>query len=268
MFEECDLAANFAKERVIDCARDIPYLSADAHIGLLRTSGVFAGKLQSFGAKLGQNGTWHICRTDEVALPELGEHLPRVAKASIVPNIIDLIPESSWGASLANILTSKSWGDLRDASISIAEGCEDCGSRVKLECHELWSYDEESGVQTLEALRSLCSLCHETYHLGLASSKGRFERAFDRLALINRITYEERAGYRAAIYDKHAIRSDIEWVLDLSLITGKDLRLKSHFDLIGMGVIGACHQEREIQVIFTGIDVKPKASGKSGLIIS
>src|SRR5690606_23658509 len=134
---------------------------------------------------------WYITREARVLLEPLDPFLPQIARKRIVPNVVDLIPETSWCASLANLLTAKAWGLLRDATLSAAGGCEDCGSADNLECHEVWSYDEAKGVQKLEALKAVCSACHETYHLGLASTRNRYSIAFARLVLINRIAKHE-----------------------------------------------------------------------------
>src|SRR3546814_17266667 len=88
-----------------------------------------------------------IERDGSVLLEPLDPFLPQFARRSIVPNVVDLIPETSWCSSLANMLSTRSWKLLRDVVIARVGGCEDCGSRANTECHELWSYDEDLAVQ-------------------------------------------------------------------------------------------------------------------------
>jgi hypothetical protein len=54
----------------------------------------------------------------------------------------ELIPETSWGASLANLLTTSSWAALRNQVIEQNHRvCELCGLQINaLEAHEVWEY--------------------------------------------------------------------------------------------------------------------------------
>lgn len=115
----------------------------------------------------------------------------------------DLIPSSSWGSSLANLLTKKSWDTLRHPLIEKNNHvCQLCGCKKKvLDVHEVWSYDfpkQEDldqasanenitafGLQTLQGLMTICKKCHECFHLGLALVNGRLDIALERLAGLN-----------------------------------------------------------------------------------
>lgn len=254
----------FAAPRVIADASKIPFLGSSDEIGLVRTANIDGAALRAGGARGGTKGRrWYITRAPSVLLEPLDQFLPQIARKSIIPNIVDLIPETSWGASLANILTTSAWAQMRDQVIRDAGGCEDCGYGDKLECHELWSYDEVTGVQTLRGLRSVCSLCHETYHLGLASVHNRYGLAIARLALINRINKREVADFEEAIFSKFLQRSELEWALDLSLLAGRRLSIKTKFSQIGPNVIGGETKAGEVEVMLSGIEIlEPTASGR------
>lgn len=178
------------------------------------------------GASDGPKG-WTVPRADPFPFDALSRLLPRMAHRSIVPEVVDLIPASSWFASLANMLVGSSWARLRDPVIAWQGGCQECGMRSGTEGHETWSYDEAIGRQTLRGIRALCFQCHETQHLGRANVNGRFDRVFDRLCRMNRLEDRERPGYRDLVFDLWSARSSREWELDLSVSGDMTLELKS-----------------------------------------
>jgi hypothetical protein len=59
----------------------------------------------------------------------------------------DLIPETAWGSSLANLLAPASWAALRNAAIEMNHRvCELCGTQIDaLKAHEVWEYDFSAG---------------------------------------------------------------------------------------------------------------------------
>ena len=81
---------------------------------------------------------------------------------------IEPIPESTWGTSLANLLPSSIWDELRR---EVYEGfdytCAICGAVDKqLHCHEKWSYDDKANMQKLVGFQCLCVDCHSIKHWG------------------------------------------------------------------------------------------------------
>ncbi len=247
---------NFSRARQIAGTHEIPHLCGTIGIRLLRTKGADEDNLRAAGARMAGDGNWFVTRDAPADLIHLDEHLPQFAKQFLTPNVVDLIPSTSWFASLANMLTPAAWGVLRDECIEAVGGCEDCGTDINLECHEMWSYDEGTGVQKLERLRSVCGFCHETYHLGLASVRKRYSIAFNRLALINRITDHERSEFDARIFEKYTRRSQIEWLLDLGLLEGRSLRVRGKYTEIAPGVIAGESDHGELEVGITGVSVR------------
>src|SRR3546814_20183443 len=59
------------------------------------------------GAKGSREKGWYIERDGSVPLEPLDPFLPQFARRSIVPNVVDLIPETSWCSSLANMLSTR-----------------------------------------------------------------------------------------------------------------------------------------------------------------
>jgi hypothetical protein len=158
----------------------------------------------------------------------------------------DLIPSTSWGASLANLLTKKSWDMLRHPLISKNNNiCEMCGTKHKvLDVHEVWSYwifsENENaivsstmplkvGIQRLEGLLTICHECHKCFHLGKASVDGEIDRVLERLSMINGWSQAEGRSYYQTVSKRWASLSKHNWVLDFSKIKHPDgfLTIKS-----------------------------------------
>ncbi|MEJ0061654.1 MAG: hypothetical protein WDO70_04960 [Alphaproteobacteria bacterium] len=159
----------------------------------------------------------------------LNDFLPFVARRMIVPILGELIPITSWGSSLANLLTKTTWNDLRRQTFSkTGFRCEICGTADKLECHELWEYYEPlpdfvakgaCGLQRLVRMMALCDECHETQHLGLANVKGRLSIVQDRIRAYNRWNAAEIDQYCNFISARCERRSAYGWVLDVSRVS-------------------------------------------------
>lgn len=145
----------------------------------------------------------------------------------------DLIPETSWGASLYNLLTSTSWNGLR---LPLLERnhytCECCGiQRKTLEAHEIWEChfpDQDEidqcrennwlvmGVQKLVRLISVCEDCHLCFHLGYANSIGKLDQTLDRLRALNKWTNQQIIDYEQLVFERWNQANEFHWQLDFS----------------------------------------------------
>jgi hypothetical protein len=99
--------------------------------------------------------------------------------------------------------------------------CTICGGRGRrwpVECHEVWSYewDEENQrhVQRLVSLVSLCPLCHEVKHFGLAELKGRGTVALAHLRAVNAWIDDQVQIHLLRVRVQFQTRSEVEWWLD------------------------------------------------------
>lgn len=193
-------------------------------MGLVGTSNADANVLQAAGAFWNKDG-WSVDLDQVKSLKPLEQYLPNKARPEFVPHVVDLIPSTSWFSSLANLLAPGAWHRIRKEVIERDVSCRECGSRWSLEVHELWDYSQPNGVQTLTGFELLCSRCHETRHLGLASVRGRFEQVFQRLAMLNRLGESELAPYHRAVIDLYELRSSRNWTLNLELVHGRALKL-------------------------------------------
>lgn len=170
-------------------------------------------------------GRYHVARS-EIVKDEWQPFAPFVAKRHFVPFHVDMIPSTSWGASLANLLEHHSWKMLRREVFQRAgRVCEICGQADgPIECHELWKFDDEkrdgSGWhrQTLQKMMCLCHDCHEMFHPGLAQINGREKECADRRRAVNAWTKKDHDVATAQMMKKFDQRSQKRWALDLSML--------------------------------------------------
>lgn len=254
------MTPSYARPRSIEGAHEIPRAGWNDRIGLIGAESSDAD-FSSWGATRSRTG-WSVPRSPGVDIDALEQWLPRSARRTVVPHVVDLIPSSSWCASLANMLTGSSWKVLRDVAAARAGACEECGAMgVPLECHEIWSYDEAAGVQTLRELRAVCGPCHETHHLGLASVRGRYAQAMLRLAALNRLMPSEIAEYETEVFARFDRRSAIAWSLDLSLTSSNPLSLKKAFSCGSDGRVEGSGKHDGIRVRIVGASVRQGPRG-------
>lgn len=139
--------------------------------------------------------------------------------------MIELVPESAWGNNLRTILRKSVWEKLRK-SIYAAYGnrCGICGATGRLNCHEVWAYDDRNHIQTLRGFIALCEWCHHVKHIGLTqllAEQGKidFERVVQHFMTVNdcdRETFEEHR--RVAFHVFHE-RSRHEWRINYGQYT-------------------------------------------------
>ena len=180
----------------------------------------------------------------------------------------DLIPRTSWGASLSNLLTKKSWDALRHPLIALrSNACELCGigGLPSFDVHEVWSYRMPSdavlrealrhnalpfGQQSLDGLMVLCKKCHACFHLGLAQFQGRLPMVLARLRALNRWSPQELNGYVEDVFRRHHAHSRVGWILDFTKLQHPEggLVLQRHWKPLrdGSGLLNKGDQ-------FTGI---------------
>lgn len=258
------ILADLTRPREIADATAIPRLGRSDVVFLISTDQVDEARLRRAGARAGSKG-WFIPRSSDIDLDALDPNLPRYARRAVVPEIVDLIPETAWCASLANMLMASSWKVLRDVTAIRAGGCEECGWRDGLECHEVWAYDDDACIQTLIRLSTLCGPCHETRHLGFASVRGRYREAIGRLAAINRLEAGEQRAYGDIVFERFERRSEVEWAMDLSILSGLGLRLKKSFASIGPGVVLGTIGKRSVEAVIKGVEID---SGSKALLLA
>jgi hypothetical protein len=136
---------------------------------------------------------------------------------------VELVPQTCWFSNVRDQVSREDWDRMRsqvyEHAGSCCEVCGGCGSKHPVECHEVWEYDETTGVQRLVRMVALCPACHEVKHMGLAGIKGRGEIAAAHLAEVNGWTPQVTAVYIDQAFDVWKARSARTWSLDVSALT-------------------------------------------------
>ena len=133
---------------------------------------------------------------------------------------IELVPRTCWYANVRSNVTIKEWNNIRKQVYSQAkQKCEICNAKcTKLECHEIWEYNDKLFIQKLTKMIALCAKCHMVKHIGLAQSKGNLEKALEHLANVNDIGLEDARLYAEVEFEVWSRRSNHKWTLDLSAL--------------------------------------------------
>jgi hypothetical protein len=140
---------------------------------------------------------------------------------------IELIPKTCHFSNIRSTVTSAEWDKIRFISYAAANNkCEICGSdglkqgyKHKVECHEVWHYDDKNKIQKLIKLVSLCPTCHQVKHIGRSIAIGKQDVCFQQLAKVNKWTQKEIEEHISSSFQLHKERSKYQWSLDLSLLT-------------------------------------------------
>jgi len=133
---------------------------------------------------------------------------------------IELVPATTWGANLRQVLPKSQWDILRKRCYRRARyKCEICsgkGPKHPVECHEIWHYDDRHKIQRLDGLIALCPSCHEVKHIGRAHIVGRGPQAKQHLQKINDWSTTQASQYIEHAFTEWEKRSNHQWQLDLS----------------------------------------------------
>lgn len=131
---------------------------------------------------------------------------------------VELVPSTAWGSNMRSILTAAQWKTCQQfvyaRSGRCCEICGDVGPRWPVECHEIWSYDDDAWIQTLDGLIALCSRCHQTKHAGFAAARGQLHLVLMQLREVNNWSLEHAELYLEAVFEVWDRRSQHGWDLD------------------------------------------------------
>ena len=135
---------------------------------------------------------------------------------------IELVPKTSWCSNVRTKTARAQWDKIRlkcyNDAHDMCEICGKTGTNGRIECHEIWDYDDENHIQKLIGLIALCPKCHQVKHAGLAQIKGKINEVISQLSKINKISnYDAEEMLREAFMQYHS-RSCHEWTVDISYI--------------------------------------------------
>ena len=138
---------------------------------------------------------------------------------------IELVPKSSWYDNMRKALTSSDWDKLRHQVYNeYNHVCGVCGASARLNCHEIWSYNDKTHTQLLDGFIALCCMCHHVKHIGLAEVLGRegkldFSSVVNHFCAVNKCSVGDFMVYREDVFGKWSLRSRHEWHVDLGKYT-------------------------------------------------
>ena len=140
---------------------------------------------------------------------------------------IELIPEKSWGRSLANILPQPVWDTLRrEVYAEFGYSCAICSTDDKeLHCHEVWEY--KGKIQFLKGFQCLCRDCHNIKHWGRTIyllHDGKFTQDYidslrKHFCEVNQCTEMDMIRHIVEAGDKNLKRSRYRYTIDFGKFT-------------------------------------------------
>ena len=141
---------------------------------------------------------------------------------------IELVPKSCWFSNVRSNVSKAVWDRIRFACYEKAGyKCEICGGKGeghRVECHEIWEYDDEHRIQTLLRFIALCPECHQVKHFGLAQIKGYDGEALLHLMKVNEWAKKVADAYVKKAFEIYEERSRHKWELKIG-IAGLDINM-------------------------------------------
>ena len=122
---------------------------------------------------------------------------------------IELVPRGEWYKNLRKQVKQSVWDKIRKKAYADAgHKCSICGTKGRLNCHEIWDYNDDTQVQTLMGFTAVCNMCHHVHHLGLArilarQGKINFDDVVNHFLSVNECDRE--------MYDKHEAQAFALW---------------------------------------------------------
>ena len=135
---------------------------------------------------------------------------------------IELVPKTSWYRNLRNKMSSSNWNFIREHTYaSYGNKCGICDAKnIRLECHEVWEYDDENQIQTLKGFIALCQMCHHVKHIGLAgilADEGKldYDAVIEHFIRVNGCDKKGFLEHREKAFEIWEKRSKYNWTIDL-----------------------------------------------------
>lgn len=138
---------------------------------------------------------------------------------------IELVPSTSWYDNLRKKTSKTEWDKIRKQSYADANHkCAICGADGRLNCHEIWEYDDKTHIQKLTGFIALCNNCHMIKHIGFAgiqASKGLLdmEKLIEHFMKVNNCNREVFEKHLEEAFAQWRERSKHEWQVDLGAYT-------------------------------------------------
>lgn len=139
---------------------------------------------------------------------------------------VELIPTTCHYSNVRTTVKPKEWDKIRFITYEKAGNkCEICGQtgieqgyKHRVECHEIWKYDDKRKVQKLIGLIALCPVCHQVKHIGRAFAIGKQPEAFRQLEEVNEWNTKQVLEHVAEAFEINKERSQHNWKLDITYL--------------------------------------------------
>lgn len=139
---------------------------------------------------------------------------------------IELVPETVFYKNLRNELINRGkghiWDNIRHKAYEDAQNkCNICGTETKrLECHEIWEYDDNNNIQKLKGFHALCKMCHHCKHMGMANilhqeGKLNINDVLNHFAKVNSLSEQQTNSEVKKAFDVWKERSKKIWKQNL-----------------------------------------------------
>ena len=157
------------------------------------------------------------CDTRLAELERLRRELAQFGDARLT---MELVPRTSWYSNVRSHVSPAEWDRLRRLVYQRARSrCQVCGGHGPthpVQSHEVWDYNDATGVQQLVGLVALCPACHRVKHFGRSHVEGRGDEAIEKLIQVNGWSAERAEAYIELVLEIWRLRSRVPWRLDLS----------------------------------------------------
>jgi len=139
---------------------------------------------------------------------------------------IELVPATSYYDNVRKIISERDWNQIRSRCYTQSGfQCDVCydngidqGRKQKVCCHEIWHYDDKTHTQRLVGFTSLCPLCHQVKHAGLANLNNKIDQVISQLEEVNEMTKEDAENYLVDCFAQHKYRSRFDWNVDVTYL--------------------------------------------------
>jgi len=134
---------------------------------------------------------------------------------------IELVPSTSWYDNLRKNMSQDEWDKIRKAAYAkYSYNCGICNAEEKLNCHEIWEYNDREHIQKLIGFIALCNMCHHVKHIGLAgilAKQGKldFEKVIEHFMKVNNCKMDTFKEHYNKAFEQWRERSKHEWQIDL-----------------------------------------------------
>lgn len=161
-----------------------------------------------------------VSLSDEVLLRHKEFAMARV-QVSNLKLTIELVPATSWYDNLRKVIPQPEWDKLRKRVYAeYGNRCGVCGAEGRLNCHEIWKYDDHNHEQKLLGFIALCDLCHHVKHIGLAGilafeGKLDYEKVVEHFMKVNGCDRKTFERHRDKAFGQWEKRSQHNWKVDL-----------------------------------------------------